>query len=113
MPKKAPLYPHIPKSRMKETEQVKREYAPPELAEIAKGFYEITARTTATVYTPTGPMYTRWENLTQEKRDQTIEGLKTRIEREGLRGYLERKRPVAGDTLTEEIISELKHEGYL
>lgn len=107
MTKKPPLYPHVTKSQ-----QAKRKYTLPELAEIAKVFYEAQARRRATIYA-WSPMYTRWENLAQSQRDEAIRGLQERIERESLTGYLERKRPQVGDVLTEEIISELKHKGYL
>ncbi|GAI63794.1 unnamed protein product, partial [marine sediment metagenome] len=90
-----------------------RVYSMDELAEIAKIMYECTARKTATIYTPTGPVYTKWENFSQPERERAIHGLKERIEREGLRGYLERKRPMAGDVLTNEIISELEVKGFL
>jgi len=112
MAKKETLYPHVPKSQMKKTEQVKREYTPPELAEIARVFYEAQAGRRATVYA-FFPLYTRWENLTQSQRDETIRGLQQRIEKESLLSYLERKRPVVGDLLTDVIIAELKHRGYL
>ncbi|MBA7696188.1 hypothetical protein ES703_104831 [subsurface metagenome] len=115
MPKKEPLYPHVPKSKMRETEkeqEAKKEYTPPELAEIAKVFYEVQTRRRATVYT-WFPIYTSWENLAQSQRDEAIRGLQERIEREGLEGYLERKRPVVGDELTEEIVHELERGGYL
>ena len=113
---KGPLYPHVPKSRKgkvePETERAKRRYTLPELAEMARIFYEAQAGRRATIYAWT-PLYTRWGNLTQSQREETIRGLQERIEREDLMGYLERKRPQVGDPLTEEIISELKHKGYL
>lgn len=84
----------------------------PELTEIAKIFYEAEMPQRATIYAWT-PIYTKWENLTQSQRDEAIRGLEERIEREGLRGYLERKRPVVGDKLTETIISALERANYL
>ncbi|MBA7552072.1 hypothetical protein ES705_44625 [subsurface metagenome] len=117
MPKKEPLYPHVPKSRKlsnveSEIERAKRKYTPAELAEMAKIFYEVQMGRRATIYAWT-PMYTRWENLAQSQRDEATRGLQERIERESLTGYLERKRPLVGDVLTKEIISELKRKGYL
>lgn len=90
-----------------------RVYTPSELAEITKVFYEAQARRRATIYAGLTPVYTRWEDLTQSQRDEAIRGLQERIEREGLEGYLERKRPVVGDELTEEIVHELERQGYL
>ncbi len=114
MPKKPPLYPHVPKSQIKESssEQAKRKYTLPELAGIAKVFYEAQTRRRATVFAFT-PIYTRWDGLTQSQGDEVIRGLQERIEREGLEGYLERKRPVVGNELTEEIVHELERQGYL
>ncbi len=97
----------------KESSEAKRVYTPPELAKIAEVFYEAQARRKATIYAGLSPMYTRWENLTQSQRDETIRGLQERIEREGLKGYLERKRSVVGDELTEEIVHGLERRGYL
>lgn len=99
-------------SKESSSEQAKRKYTPPELAEIAKVFYGAQARRRATVFAFT-PIFTSWDGLTQSQRDETIRGLQERIERESLTGYLERKRPQVGDALTEEIISELKRKGYL
>jgi len=111
MPKKDPLYPHMPKSQLRKRKE-ERTYTLPELTEIAKIFYEAQMAQRATVYAWT-PMYTRWENLTPEVRAKTIHGLEERIERECLRGYLERKRPIVGYKLTEAIISELERANYL
>lgn len=111
MPKKEPLYPHVPKSRLGAL-QAERKYSPSELAEIAKVFYEAQAGRRANVYA-FYPLYTRWENLTQSQRDESIRGLQERIERESLTGYLERKRPQVGALLTDVIITELKRRGYL
>jgi len=98
-------------ARLGKTE-AKREYTPRELAGIAKVFYEAQTRRRATVFAWT-PLYTSWESLAQIQRDETIRGLQGRIEREGLEGYLERKRPEAGAELTEEIVHELERQGYL
>ncbi len=94
------------------TEQVERKYTSAELAEIAKSFYEAQAGRTSKLFA-FAPVYIAWKDLEQSQRDQAIEGLQTRIEREGLRGYLERKRPQVGDPVTEEVISALKRRGYL
>ena len=91
----------------------KRNYTLPELTEIAKILYEAQARERARIYAGVQPVYTEWEYLTPKERDRAIHGLEERIKREGLRGYLERKRPEVGDKLTETIISELKAKGYL
>lgn len=90
-----------------------REYTEEEVADIARIFYEETARASATIYIPTGPIYTLWGDLTQTQRDQTIKGLKLRIAREGLRGYIERKRSLVGNLLTNNIIRKLESRGYL
>lgn len=103
---KQPLYPHVPKSK-------KKKYTLSELTEIAKIFYTAQASSRATIYAGIYPLYTKWENLTPDRREITIRGLEERIEREGLKGYLERKRPQVGDVLTETIVSELKRKGYL
>lgn len=107
--KKEPLFPHVPKGQ----QSLRKAYTPSELADIARIFYETMGIKTATVFTSTGPLYGKWENLTQPQRDQAIEGLRVRIEREGLLGYLERKRPAAGDELTNSIIAQLRAKGYL
>jgi len=97
---------------LSESSEVKREYTPQELAGIAKVFYEAQTRRRQP-YLPLLPLYTSWESLAQSQRDETIRGLQERIEREGLEGYLERKRPEVGDELTEEIVHELERQGYL
>jgi len=94
------------------SEQAKRKYTLLELAGIAEVFYAAQARGRATIYTFT-PVYTSWGGLTQSQRDEAIRGLRERIEREGLEGYLERKRPVVGDELTEEVVRGLERQGYL
>jgi len=106
MSKREPLYPHIPKSR-------KRRYTLPELTEIARIFYEAQSSLRTTLYAGIYPLYPSWESLTPEKRDRIIHGLEERIGQEGLKGYLERKRPQVGDVLTETIISSLRCKGYL
>jgi len=97
----------------KESGQLKRTYTPLELSNIARIFYETAGKETTTIYTPTGPLYGRWEELTQPVRDKAIEELRVRIEREGLLSYLERKRLAAGDRLTDSMIRQLQTEGYL
>ena len=93
----------------------RKTYSPSELIGIARIMHEAQAKARATIYTghPALPMYTKWEHLAQPVIDATVKGLKERIEREGLRGYLERKRPEVGDALTDRIISELRDNGYL
>jgi len=94
-------------------EEQRKTFTPQELADIARIIYEATAAKTATVFTPAGPLYTRWWDLPPGQREQAVEGLRQRIEREGLLGYLERKRPAAGDELTDSIVRRLQEEGYL
>lgn len=106
MPNREPLYPHIPKREEPlfphvPKGQSKESYTPPELADIARIFYDTNSAKRA------------WEDLSQAQRDEAIEGLRVRIEREGLLGYLERKRPAAGDELTNSIITQLRAKGYL
>ena len=85
-----------------------------DLNNIARLTYEIVAGDSARVYDRSGrPMYTRWEELSEATRDQTIAGLKTRVEREGLEGYFERKRSTAGDALTNRLLAALRQAGYL
>jgi len=116
MARKEPLYPHVPKSQKAkgepESEQAKRRYTPPELAEIARIFYEAQASRSSTVFAFI-PIYRSWASLDQSQRDETISGLQERIERESLKGYLERKRPQIGEELTEAIIHQLERGGYL
>ncbi|MBA7649414.1 hypothetical protein ES703_57211 [subsurface metagenome] len=87
-----------------------------ELHKIAKIFYEITAPRTCNVfatYPCPRPLYTPWADIAPEVKKQTVEGLKSRIEKEGLRGYLERKRPLVGSEITDEIIRTLNREKLL
>ncbi len=110
--KKEPLFPHKPRPEGQQS-QPREAYTPSELADIAEIFYETTGIKTATVFAGLHPLYKKWQDLTQSERDQTIEGLRVRIEREGLLGYLERKRAAAGDELTNSIIAQLTAKGYL
>ncbi len=89
-----------------------RKYTPEDLDAIAKIFYHVQASRIGNVYAFT-PVYINWKDLEQSQRDQSIEGLKTRIEQETLTGYLERKRPQVGDDITVAIITSLKRGGYL
>jgi len=100
-------------SKESSSEQAKRKYTMPELAGIAKVFYDAQARRRAPTLFAFTPIHTSWGDLTQGLRDESIRGLQERIEREGLEGYLERKRAVAGDELTEEIVRGLEDQGYL
>ena len=117
MPKKQPLYPHVPKSSRGQRgkprpERGERTYTPPELADIAQVFYEQSEATErGGIFFP---LYVRpWESLAQRERDETISGLQARIDREGLKGYLERKRPQVGDDLPDRIYAALWDLGYL
>lgn len=101
-----------PLPKRKKAGREKRSYTRSELTEMAKIFYEVQMRQTATIYAWT-PIYTSWKNLTPDERDRAVQGLKERIELEGLVSYLERKRPRVGDAVTNEIISELKRQSYL
>lgn len=107
MPKREPLYPHVPNKGKK------KKYTLSELTEIAEIFYTAQAISRVTIYAGIHPIYTKWETLTKLERDTVIRGLEERIEREGLKGYLERKRPEVGNVLTETIIARLKRKGYL
>lgn len=115
---KEPLYPHVPKSKEPlfphvTKGQSKESYTTSELDDIARIFYDTSSAKRATTFAGLRPLYEKWEDLSQAQRDEAIEGLRVRIEREGLLGYLERKRPAAGNELTDSIITQLKAKGYL
>lgn len=59
------------------------------------------------------PICQRWSDLPGSVRANAVEGLRSRVAREGMRGYFERKRSVAGNELTDEIIRALDREGLL
>ena len=92
----------------------KKEYTGKELYQIAAVFFDITSRKTCNVFDGKGmPFCKSFSDLDEPTKRQTVDGLKSRIDREGLDGYLERKRPQVGDETTNSIISALRKKGLL
>lgn len=79
---------------MEELEMNPSDYTPTELAKIAEIIYNADKRATTTIFDGRGiPIYVKWYQLTDREVNTMIDGLKTRIENEGLDGYFKRIRP--------------------
>ena len=91
-----------------------RTYTVTELYEIASIFYAAEAQRTASIYAGlrplTGPSFYELPIATQEA---TVDGLKQRIDRETLPGYLDRKKRQVGVAVIKPIEDELKQRGLL
>jgi len=93
---------------------IKTDYTTAELEKIAEIMYETIAQARVNVYDARGQaIYVHWENLSDSEKNRAASELEKRIKREGLLGYLERKRPAVGDMVTNSIISELKSRKLL
>lgn len=91
-----------------------RIYTEKDLYEIAGVFYDYEISRTSNVYaslTPiTGPKFAELPTTTQK---QTVDGLKLRIDRETLPGYLNRKKAQVGTARIKPVEDELKDRGLL
>ncbi|KKL97642.1 hypothetical protein LCGC14_1832430 [marine sediment metagenome] len=90
-----------------------RRYTDAEIAEITGSVHDTVARETSTVIAGFRPMYTKFEHLPAAQLNQALEGMKQRIENEGLEGYIARKRKDWGDGATNAALQELKRKGLL
>lgn len=71
--------------------------------------YDTVQAETVVIYDVRGqPIFTRFANLSAALQTQGFEGLKDRIQREGLSGYIQRKRSTWGDNATNAVIRNLK-----
>ena len=91
-----------------------RTYTEDELYEIASVFYNIETRRTPTIFSGlrplTGPSFNELPDSAQRA---TVEGLRQRIERETLPGYLARKRRQVGTDVIKPAEDELRERGLL
>lgn len=89
-------------------------YTEKELYEIASVFYDTEAQRHPSIYIglrpATGPSFYELPAATQKA---TVEGLKQRIEKETLPGYLERKKRQVGANIIQPIVDILEGEGLL
>ena len=90
-----------------------RTYTQEEIKEIAEGVYDTAASMTATVYAQARPIYRSFGSLSQEEKEMAHRGMEDRIKREGLLGYIERKRSVWGNRATDAVVSRLKSRGFI
>lgn len=76
--------------------------------------FDTVGRITATVFDGRGLAISRtFDSLTPDEQQQGVQGLKVRIENEGLRDYIDRKRPDWGSQATDRVIEVLSSRGLL
>jgi hypothetical protein len=91
-----------------------RHYTEKELYEIASIFYNIETHRNPTVFAGIQPLYgSSFYELAPDIQKRTVEGLKQRIDRETLLGYLDRKKKQLGAAVIEPVESELAKRGLL
>jgi len=87
-----------------------------ELSKVAEIIYDTTAIHSCSIFDGKGtPICRTWRDLSLWEKETAKRGLKERIEREGLIGYLERKKREVPEAtpIYERIIGRLKREGLL
>ena len=93
-----------------------RQYSEKELERIAAIMYDIAAQASCTIFDGRGsPICREWRDLSPSEREQTVSGLRQRVQRETLPGYFERKKkevPTASQ-IYERTIRSLKEGGLL
>ena len=80
-----------------------------QIREASRVIFDTVQVQTATVFGRLGqPMVKRFADLTPSEQEQAFRGLKDRIQREGLDGYIRRKRSAWGDRATDAVLGALK-----
>ncbi len=89
-------------------------YTDAEIREIVAAIWDTVNEVTANLYDIQGrPIFIRFRDISPLERNRGFEGLKHRIETEGLQGYIDRKRPAWGEEATDEVIRMLEGRGLL
>lgn len=79
-----------------------------EIMEITRTIFNTVECTNVTLFDGRGfPICPLFSGLTEDQKQTAYSGMKTRIEKEGLRNYIERKRIAWGTRATENVVESL------
>lgn len=91
-----------------------RSYTDAEIREIVALIWDTVESTNANIFGGYGqPIFTRFETLTPGEQEQGFQGLKDRIQRETLRGYINRKRDSWGERAYTAVLYVLEARGLI
>ena len=74
--------------------------------------FDTVGRARANVFAGLRPMYREFSSLSPAEQEQGFQGLKDRISKEGLQGYVNRKREAWGEQATQAVIDALKAKNW-
>lgn len=91
----------------------RRELTDAQIREASQIIFDTAGRARANVFAGMLPMYRGYSSLSPAEQQQAFEGLKDRIQRETLVGYIRRKRSAWGDQAFYAVVESLERAGLI